>query len=803
MALIADWLRLKRAPAFMPPVPSVTARVVKTSASATSNGLTSDEARRRLATAGPNSMPDTTENPLRRALTKFWTPIPWMLEAATILELVLGKYVEAGIIAVLLLFNAALGFFQEGRAQTTLAALKKRLALTASVRRDGAWKSLPAADLVPGDIIKLSLGGVVAADVKLLEGSVLLDQSMLTGESIGTEAGPGFQTFAGALVRRGEAVAEVTATGTRTKFGRTAELVRTAHVVSSQQKAVLRVVRNLAVFNGLLIVLMVVYAHAHAMPVSEIIPLILTAVLASIPVALPATFTLASALGARALARQGVLPTRLSAVDEAASIDVLCADKTGTLTRNQLSVTSVHPLPGFDESRVLTMAALASSDGGQDPVDAAIRSAAAQKVSANAPKLSNFKPFDPATKMSEATATDSTLGTLRIVKGAFTVVVAIAVPSPTAAVVVAELEGKGFRVLAVAAGPPVAMQLIGLIALSDPAREDSAELVTQLKTLGVRMVMVTGDAPATAAIVAHAVGLDGAVCPPGPIPNDVRPESFAVFADVLPEDKFKLVKAFQRSRNIVGMCGDGANDAPALRQAQMGIAVSTATDVAKSAAGIVLTTPGLIGVVAAVKEGRITFQRILTYTLNSVTNKIVKIFFLAVGLGMTGHAILTPMLMIISMLGGDIPGMSLTTDRVRPSTLPNRWHIGNLTVAGVFMGLSELLFCVSILAIGHYRMGMGIATLQTLAFVTLVCGNQAMTYAIRARGRIWASPHPSRWLVLSSFADLGSALTLAGCGWLMMPLPIWVLACVLAGAMVFVFVLDLVKVSVFARLKIA
>ena len=787
----------------MPPVPSVTARVVKTSASATSNGLTSDEARRRLATAGPNSMPDTTENPLRRALTKFWTPIPWMLEAATILELVLGKYVEAGIIAVLLLFNAALGFFQEGRAQTTLAALKKRLALTASVRRDGAWKSLPAADLVPGDIIKLSLGGVVAADVKLLEGSVLLDQSMLTGESIGTEAGPGFQTFAGALVRRGEAVAEVTATGTRTKFGRTAELVRTAHVVSSQQKAVLRVVRNLAVFNGLLIVLMVVYAHAHAMPVSEIIPLILTAVLASIPVALPATFTLASALGARALARQGVLPTRLSAVDEAASIDVLCSDKTGTLTRNQLSVTSVYPLPGFDESRVLTMAALASSDGGQDPVDAAIRSAAAQKVSANAPKLSNFKPFDPATKMSEATATDSTLGTLRIVKGAFTVVVAIAVPSPTAAVVVAELEGKGFRVLAVAAGPPVAMQLIGLIALSDPAREDSAELVTQLKTLGVRMVMVTGDAPATAAIVAHAVGLDGAVCPPGPIPNDVRPESFAVFADVLPEDKFKLVKAFQRSGNLVGMCGDGANDAPALRQAQMGIAVSTATDVAKSAAGIVLTTPGLIGVVAAVKEGRIIFQRILTYTLNSVTNKIVKIFFLAVGLGMTGHAILTPMLMIISMLGGDIPGMSLTTDRVRPSTLPNRWHIGNLTVAGVFMGLSELLFCVSILAIGHYRMGMGIATLQTLAFVTLVCGNQAMTYAIRARGRIWASPHPSRWLVLSSFADLGSALTLAGCGWLMMPLPIWVLACVLAGAMVFVFVLDLVKVSVFARLKIA
>ena len=776
---------------------------VKTSVNGATNGLTSDEARHLLETSGPNSMPATAENPLLRALAKFWSPIPWMLEAATILELVLGKYVEAGIILVLLVFNAALGFFQEGRAQATLAALKKRLALTASVHRDGAWKNIPATDLVPRDIIKLSLGGVVAADVKLLEGNVLLDQSMLTGESIGSEAGPGFQTFAGALVRRGEAVAEVTATGTHTKFGRTAELVRTAHVVSSQQKAVLRVVRNLAVFNSFLIVLMVVYAHTHAMPFAEIIPLILTAVLASIPVALPATFTLASALGARALARQGVLPTRLSAVDEAASIDVLCADKTGTLTRNQLSVTSVHPLPGFDESHILTMAALACSDGGQDPVDAAIRSAAAQNISANPPRLSHFTPFDPATKMSEAMGTDSSLGTLRIVKGAFTVVAGITIPSPTAAAAANELEAKGFRVLAVAAGPPAAMQLMGLIALSDPAREDSAELVTQLKTLGVRMVMVTGDAPATAAIVAHTVGLDGAVCPPGPIPNDVHPESFAVFAGVLPEDKFELVKAFQKAGNLVGMCGDGANDAPALRQAQMGIAVSTATDVAKSAAGIVLTTPGLIGVVAAVKEGRITFQRILTYTLNSVTNKIVKIFFLAVGLGMTGHAVLTPMLMIISMLGGDIPGMSLTTDHVRPSRLPNRWRIGNLTIAGVFMGLSELVFCVSILAIGHYHMDMGIATLQTLAFVTLVCGNQAMTYAIRARGRIWASPHPSRWLVLSTIADLGSALILAGCGWLMMPLPIWVLGSVLSGAIVFVFVLDLVKVSVFTRLKIA
>jgi H+-transporting ATPase len=664
------------------------------------------------------------------------------------------------------------------------------------------WKNLPTAELVPGDIVKLSLGGVVAADVELIGGGVLLDQSMLTGESTGTEAGPGFKTFAGALVRRGEAVARVTATGARTQFGRTAELVRTAHVVSSQQKAVLRVVRNLALFNGTLILLLVAYALTHALPKAELIPLILTAILASIPVALPATFTLAGALGARALAARGVLPTRLSAVDEAASIDVLCADKTGTLTCNQLSVAAVHPLPGFDEARVLTLAALASSDGGADPVDGAIHAAAAKKVAPNPPRLTHFTPFDPATKLAEATAEDAALGTLRIVKGAFAVISALAAPAPAATNAANELEAKGFRVLAVAAGPPAALQLLGLIALSDPARADSATLVTELKSLGIRTVMVTGDAPATAAIVAHAVGLEGAVCPPGPIPADVRPDSFAVFAGVLPEDKFKLVQALQHTGNLVGMCGDGVNDAPALRQAQVGIAVSTATDVAKSAAGVVLTNPGLAGIVAAVKEGRITFQRILTYTLNSVTKKIVQVLFLGLGLLLTGHAILTPLLMIIVMLAGDLLGMSLTTDRVRPSPAPNSWRIGTLTVAGIVMGGAELVFCGGVLALGHYRLGLGLTALQTLAFFVLVCGNQASMYAVRARGRLWSAPHPSRWLALSSVADLLIALTLAGGGWLMTPLPFRVLTGVLAGAIAFAFVLDLVKRPVFGRLKI-
>ena len=764
-------------------------------------GLTSAEARRQLEKFGPNAMPDTALHPLRLALEKFWAPVPWMLEAAVVLEIVLGKYVEAAIIAALLVFNAALGLFQESRAQATLAALKSRLALSASVRRDGAWKTIPAANLVPGDVVKLSLGGVVAADVRLTAGEILLDQSMLTGELVPIEAGAGVQTFAGALVRRGEAEAEVTATGARTKFGRTAELVRTAHVVSSQQKAVLRVVRNLAAFNGGVIVMLVVYAWFLKMPVDEIVPLVLTAVLASIPVALPATFTLAAALGARALAKVGVLPTRLSAVDEAGTMDVLCADKTGTLTRNALTVTNVHPMPGFDEAHILTLAALASSEGGQDPVDAAIRTAASGKGAKDVPKLVKFVPFDPANKMSEATVKDPGGEAQRVVKGAFGVVIGLAHRSPTAAAAAKELERKGFRVLAVAAGPPKAMKLAGLIALSDPPRTDSAALVSELHGLGVRTVMVTGDAPATAGIVAHAVGLDGPLCPPGPIPAAVHPGTFAVFAGVLPEDKYKLVKAFQKGRHTVGMCGDGANDAPALRQAQIGIAVSTATDVAKSAAGMVLTRPGLVGIVAAVKEGRITFQRILTYTLNSVVKKIVTVLFLIVGLIMTGQPILTPLLMVIVMITGDFLSMSLTTDKVQPSATPNAWRIGSLTIAGVIMGICLLAFCTGALAVGRFGLKLGTGALRTLAFVVLVFGSQATLYAIRQRRHLWGI-RPSLWLAVSSVADIAIASTLAVGGIAMTSLPALLVAGTLAGATAFAFVLDLVKVPVFRRLKI-
>jgi H+-transporting ATPase len=765
-------------------------------------GLSSAEARRRLEKLGSNAIADVSQHPVRRALGKLWAPVPWMLEAAIVLQLVLGDYVEAGVVALLLVANAAIGFFQEGRAQATLDALKSRLALVAAVQRDGNWTTIPAATLVEGDLVKLSLGSIVAADVRVLDGSILVDQSMLTGESMPVEAGAGAETYAGALIRRGEAVGEVIATGTRTKFGRTAELVQSAKVESSEQKAILRVVRNLALFNGAVTVLLTVYALWLPMPRGDIIPLVLVAVLASIPVALPSMFTLAAAVGARALARKGVLPTSLSAVDEAGGIDILCSDKTGTLTRNELAVMSVHALPQFDDRQVLELASLASSDGGQDPVDAAVRAAAARQPATDKLELVRFIPFDPVVKRSEATVRAANGVVVRVVKGAFTVVQGLSHPSPTCSSVVDELQAKGYRVLAVASGADAKLQMAGIIALSDPPREDSAALITELTSLGVRTIMVTGDAPVTAKVVAEIIGISGPVYGTTPLPGDIQADQFSIFAGVLPEDKYQLVKSLQNAGHIVGMCGDGANDAPALRQAQMGIAVSTATDVAKSAAGIVLTEPGLGGIVASVKEGRTTFQRILTYTLRSIVHKVVQVLFLATGLIMTGQAILTPMLMVLMMVTGDFLAMSSSTDNVRPSPTPSVWKIGSLTAAGIIMGIFDLLFCVACFSTGRFLLNLDTGTLQTLTVVTLVFSGQAVFYVARERQHLWSS-RPGKWLIVSSAVDLTLISLLAVNGVLMRPLAVTIVAGLLAAAVIFSLLLDLLKVALFRRLTIA
>jgi H+-transporting ATPase len=764
-------------------------------------GLTSVEARRRLGEFGANLIADKEPPRWRTYLAKFWAPIPWMLEVAMMVQIGLGEYVDAGVIGGLLLFNATLGFFQESRASAALAALKNRLAPTALVRRDGEWARLPASELVPGDAIRLSLGALVPADAHIVSGSVMVDQSMLTGESIPVDADPGSPVYAGSIVRRGQAIAEVTATGAKTHFGRTAELVRVAHAASTEQATIFAATRNLAIVNGTIALLIIVYAYVVALPSSELIRLALTALLATIPVALPATFTLSAAFGAQALARRGVLLTRLSAAHEAAAIDVLCADKTGTLTRNELEVVEVTAMQGFDRNRVLALAALASSEADQDPIDASIRAAAKATGGTPDERLLRFIPFDPSTKTSEACVSDRDGSECRIIKGAFEAITKVAETPAEARHLVDALAGAGHRVIAVAVGSSKSMRVVGLIAISDPPRVDSARLIATLRDMSVRTVMVTGDSAVTAATIAREVGIAGAICPPERLSDDLSTDEFGVFARVVPEAKYRLVKALQRHGHVVGMCGDGVNDAPALRQAQIGIAVSSATDVAMAAAGMVLTEPGLAGVVSAIQEGRIGFQRLLTYTFNMLVKKIEIVLFLAIGLILTARPVMTPVLLVLMLMTNDFLAMSLTTDRASPAPSPSVWRMTNITAAAMMLGICKLAFSTAVLAWGKYRLGLLPGQLQTLAFATLVFGAQAVLYVVRERRRLWSST-PSRWVLAASTLDIAIVSLLALSGTLMAPLPWRVLAVVLGAAAGFALILDQIKLVVVSVLKV-
>jgi H+-transporting ATPase len=746
-------------------------------------------------------MSETREHPLRRALRHFWAPVPWMLEATVALQLAAGERLEAAMVAALLLINVALAIVQEGRASATLALLRQRLAPRARVRRDGAWADVPAPALVPGDIVQLSLGGIVPADVRLLSGSVLLDQSMLTGESVAVEREAGGQAYAGALMRRGEAIAEVTATGARTYFGRTAELVGAADVESSEQQAVLGIVKALTAVNMVIVVGMVGYAYSIGMPAAQIVPLVLAAMLSAVPVAMPAVFTLAATLGARRLADEGVLLARLPALQEAAMIDVLCVDKTGTLTMNSLSVSRVVPLAdGLTEAALLSRAVAASSADGQDPVDAAIRAAAAQQGAPALP-VTRFTPFDPANKMAEALISGPDGATLRIAKGSPIAIAALAPLTQAARDAQEQLAAEGCRVLAVAAGAPQAMTVIGLIGLDDPPRVDSAPLLAELRSLGIGAVMVTGDTAGTASAVARAIGLDGPVCPPGKIPEKAGPQDYAVYAGVFPEDKFLLVKAFQRQDHAVGMCGDGANDAPALRQAQMGIAVASATDVAKSAAGLVLTKPGLRGIVTCIEEGRAAFQRVLTFTLSMLVNKAVTLIVLGGGLVMTGHAVMTPLLQALWMLEGDLPMMARAADRAKPTPYPNAWRIREMILVALPLGGVKLVCVMAVLALGWFRLHLDAETMRSLTFLTLVLMGQATGLVLRTRDHVWRSL-PAMILLVAIAGAAALASLFAWAGWFMTPLPDWLILSLYGVSIGYALTLDMVKVLMLRHMPI-
>ena len=672
-----------------------------------------------------------------------------MLEATIVLEILVDKLDEAIIIGVLLLFNSVLSFVQENQANRALALLRRRLSVQARVLRDGRWQLIPAEQLVPGDVIHLRVGDLAPADVRLFDGVVEADESELTGESLPIEKSAGATVYAGSRIKRGEASGEVTATGQHTYFGKTAELVKTAKTASHLQEIIFAIVKYLVILDAVLVGALLVYAGFAHLPWSEVLPFAFILLVASVPVALPGMFTVATALGALDMSHHAVLVTRLSAIEEAAAMDVLCTDKTGTITQNRLAVAQIYPFGDRSSEEVLRMAALASDAATQDPIDLAVFAAAQEKKVLNdVPRRIQFTPFDPATKRSEAIY-EQPAGKLRVIKGAPDTLISLVRNRGSIADEVERLAGRGARVLAVAAGTENTLELVGLLGLEDPIREDSKALVKDLKSLGVRVIMVTGDGPATARAVSLQVGIGDRVGSAESLRNGARAaaEQFDVFAGVFPEDKFRLVQALQRQGHVVGMTGDGVNDAPALKQAEAGIAVSTATDVAKAAASIVLTESGLMGVLRAVETGRRIYQRMLTYTLNKIIKTIEIGVFLSVGVILTGTFVITPLLVVLLLFTNDFVTMSIATDRVSFSPQPDRWDIRTLMLtAGTLAGL-VLILSFTVFFVGRDILHLPLRQLQTLVFLMLVFTGQGNVYLVRERNRLWHSL-PSRWLII-------------------------------------------------------
>jgi len=764
-------------------------------------GLTSKQALLLFQEFGPNAVREERPHLARELLGHFWAPVPWMLEATVALELMLGKFAEAIVIGALLAFNAVLSFAQEGRARGALALLRKRLTVRARVLRDGAWTLIAAEELVPGDLIHIRMGDLVPADLKIIDGAVAIDQSALTGESMPIEAGRGGTAYAGSLVKRGEAGGEVTATGARTYFGKTAELVRSAKTASHLQTIIFAIVKYLVAMDIALAAAVFVYAWLTAMPPGETLPFVLILLVASVPAALPATFTLATALGALELAARGVLVTRLPAIEEAAAMEVLCSDKTGTITRNRLELVELRPYPPFSERDLLQIAADASDEATQDPIDLAILPRARAERIAPPDRRLSFTPFDPATRISASVVVREG-AQMRALKGAPQAVASRCASAPDLEADVERLAASGYRVLAAAAGAENDLRVAGLLAIQDPPREDARAVIARLGELGVRVIMVTGDGAATARAVAAQVGIEGRACAAGDIANGADLSGCAVFAGVFPEDKFRLVEALQRGGHVTGMTGDGVNDAPALKQAEVGIAVANATDVAKASASLVLINPGLSGALAAVETSRRIYQRMLTYTINKIIKTVEIALFLSVGVILTRTFIITPLLIVLLLFTNDFVTMSIATDHVSFSPAPDQWHVRTLMPAGMSLGMLALLLSFGLFFCARDILGLPLAQLRTLVFVTLVFTGQGMVYLVRERRHFWNSA-PSKWMVISSIGDVALVFFLSIRGILMAPLPAWIVGSVFLACAVYLAAIDFVKAPLLRRLKCA
>ena len=780
-------------------------------------GLTVAEANVRRKELGYNEVVETKSYPFLTFLAKFWGVSAWMLELIMVLSAVLAKYTDLAVVGALLVVNAVLSFMQEHRAAGVVKTLRRRLQVSARVLRESSWQVIAARELVPGDIVRVRSGDIIPADVKLLTGVVTVDESALTGESKDADKNPGDVLSSDSVIRRGEGNGVVMLIGAKTYFGRTTELVQKARPKLHVEAVVAKVVRWLFVIVGALLAVVVVLSLIRGVPLLEMVPLVLVLLMSAVPVALPVMFTVTMAVGSKELAKRGVLVTRLSASEDAATMDVLCVDKTGTITMNQLTVTGVIALEAATDADVLLAGALASQEANQDPIDLAFLAAAKErqifeKIAAFVPI--SFTPFDAKTRRTEAVV-EQNGQRQRVMKGAVRTVAGACGQSSAAIdaleAQVRESALKGYRTLAVARGPESGrLALVGLVTLYDPPRPDARELIAALRGLGVSVKMLTGDALPVASEIAHGVGLQNIQRVADLKAADAKTGNTAVdllagvdgFAEVYPEDKYIVVLHLQAAGHVTGMTGDGVNDAPALRQVEVGIAVSTATDVAKGAASVVLTEPGLTNIVALVEQGRTIYQRILTWVINKISRTILKAAFVAIAFVVTGKFVVSAFAMLLLVFMTDFAKISLATDRVRPSRNPETWNIGGFIFVSAVLGVAMLAEALLLLWIGWSRFGLADNNdaLYTFSFLTLLYFAAFSIVSARERRWFWATM-PSKTLLAALLADvlIGTLLASVGLPGLM-PLPWWQTLAVFVFAMLACLGLnDALKVAMIRR----
>jgi H+-transporting ATPase len=735
----------------------------------TKDGLTAVQAAKRLTQYGPNAIAEKTENPLLKFLTYFWGPIPWMIEAAVILSGIVRHWLDFGVILLLLCSNAGVGFWEEHQAGNAIAALRSRLAVKARVRRDGKWGEPNASDLVPGDVVRMRLGDIVPADVRLLAGAdpIEVDQSALTGESLPATRKTGDAVFSGSIMRRGEASAVVYATGSHTYFGKTAQLVQEAQTVSHFQRAVLKIGDYLIVLATALVFLIVVVALFRHDPLLSTLEFALVLLVAAIPVAMPTVLSVTMAVGAKLLAKKQAIVTRLAAIEELAGVDVLCSDKTGTLTENKLTLGDPFCVHGITGDEVILDAALASRAEDKDPIDLAVL-AGAKGAALNDYHVLHFQPFDPVHKRTVATVTGLDGKQFQVAKGAPQVILEMAtdaaIVKPDVDKAVNGFAERGFRSLGVArADGDGTWKFVGVLPMSDPPRPQAKATIANARQMGVHIKMVTGDAIAIAREMSRVLGLGTNILDAsglhGTKPSDVARADASIeqadgFAQVFPADKFHIIDVLQKSGHIVGMTGDGVNDAPALKKADCGVAVSGATDAARAAASIVLLAPGLSVIIDAIKESRRIFKRMNSYAMYRIAETLRVLLFMVFAILVFNFYPVTAVMIVMLALLNDGAILSIAYDEVRYRNMPEAWDMRQVLGVSTVLGVVGVVTAFGLFYLGERVFHLDRSHVQTLMYLKLSVAGHLTIFLTRTRGPWW-STRPANILL---FAVLGTQM---------------------------------------------